>query len=169
LNYDDMEEKTMSTSFPVFGSDGKLEGDLARTANETPSGTILPQQGRVLQPSMEYSDPMRLAEQREAETHRLLMQLMPERTKASDALERANLAVRQWMQVVSELQTAVSRARNLAQRASMSMDYEDQAAGTRPERFAALQAQLNEATEELGAAVEEQTAARELFERLARL
>jgi hypothetical protein len=169
----------MSTnSFPVFGEDGRLEGDLmdgdvgsGTVSADAPTAVVslasLPDSAFVAPaPTMLFHD--RVAEQqaREQEWHRLQMQLHPELTKAHDLLLHRQSEVRRWVASVGQKEAEVSRLTTLAARATMSLSYEDGELGSRRERLASAQASLREAVEELLAAREEMQAAEQKVDSL---
>jgi hypothetical protein len=148
----------MSTigQFPVFGTGGRLEGDL--TTEQTPTGPTLPN-AATLRPSMEYRDLARDAEALDRQFHAQMMQHHPELAAAQDERRMAQTAVQQWTEVYCQQEAAVARLRNMVLRGSV--EYEDPEPGSRGNRLRAAEAQLAELHLELQAAAEELEAAQQ--------
>ena len=148
------------SGFPVFGIDGKQEGDLMDgtaksgvSLSSLPSGSFQAQRGTVLR------DCNAIAERDAKDLDRAWMAAKPELAKAIKQQERAVVTAQEWRQRVEVDTATVLRLQALAQRNSVT--YEDAEAGTRQERLKAAEARLAESREELGAALEELATAQE--------
>jgi hypothetical protein len=145
----------MSTagSFPVFGSGGRLEGDLTKEQAQT--SPTLPHETKLqpLRPTMEYRDPARDAEALDRQFHAQMMQNHPELATAQDERRQAQTTVQQWTEACYQQEAAVVRLRNMVLRGSV--EYEDPEPGSRGDRLRAAEAQLAESHLELQAAAEE--------------
>jgi len=139
-------------NFPIFNSDGTVE----QGQMQTPSGVEVASEASFPYPLPR--DPVAEHEAEQAAIDATIAALFPARFAAMKARERAERTVQQWQQACIELRAAVSAATNRLQLAQASN--QQGVAGERRSQLLALQAQYDEATEELKAAIEELQAAR---------
>src|SRR6202035_1396210 len=84
---------------------------------------------------MEYRDVARDFAALDARFHAAAAAAQPKLTAACDAAARTRAIVGERTHVCLEQQAAVARLQTLAQRGSVSLQYEDDQAGTRAERL----------------------------------
>jgi hypothetical protein len=163
-----------SIEVPIFGTGGRIEGDLldGGVPSDTPTPSL--ESGPALNslsgdtflspaPTMIFRDPSSELEAGLKRYDETYARLYPALKAAHDVRDRRQLAARDWWAKVKELRLAVSNARNLASRGSL--EYEDSTNVSRKDRVTALELQLDEATQELEAAIEELEQAKALVEK----